>query len=111
VITAAYVLPVGAALATGRVDLGAFATGGLPDIARVVGGAGLAWAIALGAVVSTAGLFLSLTLTNSRLPYVLGRQGALPAAFASVHPRFGNTVGGRARLCRLLRGVRRLHVP
>src|SRR2546429_5108623 len=89
VITAAYVLPVGAALATGRVDLGAFATGGLPDIARVVGGAGLAWAIALGAVVSTAGLFLSLTLTNSRLPYVLGRQGALPAAFASVHPRFG----------------------
>jgi amino acid transporter len=61
----------------------------LPDIARVVGGAGLAWAIALGAVVSTAGLFLSLTLTNSRLPYVLGRQGTLPAAFASVHPRFG----------------------
>jgi amino acid transporter len=89
VITAAYVLPVAASLATGRVDAHVFTTGGLPDVARAVGGTGLAWAMALGAVVSTAGLFLSLTLTNSRLPYVLGRQGSLPAAFAAVHPRFG----------------------
>jgi len=89
VIAIAYVLPLGAALATGRVDADAWRTGGLPDVARAVGGAGLAWAIAAGAVISTAGLFLSLTLTNSRLPYVLGRAGALPAAFAAVHPRFG----------------------
>ena len=89
VIALAYVLPVGAALATGRVDADVWRTGGLPDVARAVGGAGLAWAIAVGAVLSTAGLFLSLTLTNSRLPYVLGRSGALPAAFAAVHPRFG----------------------
>src|SRR5262249_37989281 len=89
VITIAYVLPVAAALATGRVDARTFTTGSLPDVARAIGGAGLAWGVALGAVVSTAGLFLSLTLTNSRLPYVLGRQGALPAAFATVHPRFG----------------------
>jgi len=89
VIAVAYVLTVGGALATGRVEPDVWRTGGLPDVARAVGGAGLAWAIAVGAVVSTAGLFLSLTLTNSRLPYVLGDRGALPAAFAAVHPRFG----------------------
>jgi amino acid transporter len=40
-------------------------------------------------VISTAGLFLSLLLTNSRLPYVLARDGALGAWLGRVHPRFG----------------------
>jgi len=89
VVAAAYVLPLAAALASGRVDFDAWRTGGWPEIGRAVGGEGLAWALAVGAVFSTAGLFLSLTLTNSRLPYVLGQAGTLPAAFAAVHPRFG----------------------
>jgi amino acid transporter len=58
-------------------------------VSEAVGGAWLGHAVALGAVVSTAGLFLSLLLTNSRLPYVLARAGTLPAALAWVHPRFG----------------------
>jgi amino acid transporter len=32
---------------------------------------------------------MALLLTNSRIPYVLARDGALPRAFAAVHPRFG----------------------
>jgi amino acid transporter len=36
-----------------------------------------------------AGLFLSLLLTNSRIPYVLARDGLLPRHLALVHPRFG----------------------
>ncbi len=38
---------------------------------------------------SAAGLFLTLLLTNSRLPYVLARDGLLPARLAAIHPRFG----------------------
>src|SRR5204863_497053 len=42
-----------------------------------------------GAVLSSAGLFLALLLTNSRLPCVLARDGTLPRGLAAVHPRFG----------------------
>ena len=45
--------------------------------------------MAAGAVVSTAGLFSSLLLTNSRLPYVLARDRAMPAWLGAVDPRFG----------------------
>ena len=45
--------------------------------------------MAAGAVVATAGLFLSLLLTNSRLPYVLARDRAMPAWLGVVHRRFG----------------------
>ncbi|MGH7353042.1 MAG: amino acid permease, partial [Candidatus Rokuibacteriota bacterium] len=67
----------------------AWQTGALPAIAAALGGPWLGHAVALGAVVSTAGLFLSLLLTNSRLPYVLARAGRLPRGLARVHPRFG----------------------
>jgi amino acid transporter len=43
----------------------------------------------VGAVVAAAGLFLSLLLTNSRLPYVLARDGQMPAVLGRLHPRFG----------------------
>lgn len=88
VIAAAYVLPMAAALAQGG-DRARWKTGALPDIAAAAGGAWLGHAVALGAVLSTAGLFLSLLLTNSRLPYVLARDGAMPATLAIVHRRFG----------------------
>src|SRR2546426_9951816 len=45
--------------------------------------------MALGAVFSTAGLFLSLVLTNSRLPFVLARERLLPPALGHLHERFG----------------------
>ncbi|HEU4369825.1 MAG TPA: APC family permease [Methylomirabilota bacterium] len=89
VIAAAYVLPVGAVLAAGATNWSAWETGALPALAAAVGGAWLGHAVALGAVVSAAGLFLTLLLTNSRLPYVLARDGLMPAGLAAVHPRFG----------------------
>src|SRR5438034_5711925 len=54
-----------------------------------MGGDWLGHAVAAGAVVATAGLFLSLLLTNSRLPYVLARDRAMPAWLGVVHRRFG----------------------
>jgi amino acid transporter len=89
VIAAAYLLPVGAVLATGATDWSEWKTGALPALAGAVGGAWLGHAVAVGAVVSAAGLFLTLLLTNSRLPYVLARDGLMPAGLAAVHPRFG----------------------
>jgi amino acid transporter len=89
VISLAYLLPVAAVLGTGATDWTAWQTGALPTIAEAVGGSWLGHAVGLGAAVSTAGLFLSLLLTNSRLPYVLARHGGLPAALGAVHPRFG----------------------
>jgi amino acid transporter len=89
VISAAYLLPVAAVLATGVTDWSTWETGALPALARAVGGDWLGHAVALGAVVSAAGLFLTLLLTNSRLPYVLARDGLMPAGLAVIHPRFG----------------------
>jgi len=88
-IAASYVLPVGIALASGTGDWRDWKTGALPQIAARLGGRWLGHAVAAGAVVSTAGLFMALLLTNSRIPYVLARDGTLPSAFAAVHPRFG----------------------
>ena len=53
------------------------------------GGAWLGHAVAAGAVLSAAGLFMSLLLTNSRLPYVLARDGLHARLAGRVHPRFG----------------------
>jgi amino acid transporter len=89
VIAAAYVLPVALVLASGTSDWTRWQTGALPALARAMGGGWLGQAIALGAVVSTAGLFMTLLLTNSRLPYVLARDGLLPPGLAAVHPVFG----------------------
>jgi len=89
VLTAAYLLPVGAALASGALEWSQWTTGVLPVIARSVGGPWLGHAVAAGAVLSTAGLFMSLLLTNSRLPYVLARDRAMPAWLGAVDRRSG----------------------
>ena len=89
VIAAAYVLPVAIVLASGATDWTRWQTGALPVLAREAIGPRLGHAVALGAVLSAAGLFMSLLLTNSRLPYVLARDGLMPESLAAVHSRFG----------------------
>jgi amino acid transporter len=89
VLTVSYVLPVAVGLASGALEWRAWTTGSLPVVAGAIGGEWLAHAVAAGAVVSTAGLFVSLLLTNSRLPYVLALDHAMPAWLGRVHPRFG----------------------
>jgi len=88
VITASYVLPVVFALAAGS-DWTTWTTGSLPKIAAAIGGQTLGHLVALGAVVSSTGLFLALLLTNSRLPFILAQHGQLPRRLAAVHTRFG----------------------
>src|SRR5438552_282717 len=93
VLTASYVAPVGVALASGAIEWHAWTTGALPVIARRIGGDWLGHAVAAGAVVGTAGLFMSLLLTNSRLPYVLARVVA-----ALTGPVAWRAFGRRGRL-------------
>jgi amino acid transporter len=88
-VALSYVLPVAVILASGAAEWRTWTTGALPMLAARVGGAWLGHAVAGGAVLSAAGLFMALLLTNSRLPYVLARDGGLPRGFAAVHPRFG----------------------
>src|SRR5262249_27224908 len=88
IIVLAYVLPVAVALAaTG--NWAQWRTGYFPEVARAVGGSWLAGFVMLGDLLASGGLFLSLLLTNSRLPYVLAQRGQMPAALARVDPRFG----------------------
>jgi amino acid transporter len=91
-ITIAYVLPVAAGLSAVG-DWQAWETGYWPAVALEVGGPWLAHVVTFGAVVASAGLFLSLLLTNSRLPYALALDGQLPAPLARLHPRFGTPWG------------------
>jgi amino acid transporter len=88
-ITAAYLLPVAVTLASGTTAVGAWETGSLPVLAQAFGGAWLGHLVAAGAVIAVSGQFLSQLLTNSRLPYVLAREGQMPRALGLLHPRFG----------------------
>jgi len=92
-ITLAYVLPVAASLSAVEGGWEDWGTGHWPVIAAAVGGPWLAHLVTVGAVIATAGLFLSLLLTNSRLPYVLALAGQMPAALGRLHPRFGTPWG------------------
>jgi amino acid transporter len=87
-IALANIMPVAATLSvTG--DWQRWQTGQWPVAAATVGGPWLAHAVVAGAVTASAGLFLSLVLTNSRLPYVLAVQGQLPRWLAAIHARTG----------------------
>jgi amino acid transporter len=87
-IVLVYLLPIGAALsATG--DWSQWKTGYWPLAAQAVGGPWLAGLVMLGGLVASAGLFLALLLTNSRLPFALALGGQMPGVLAKVHPRLG----------------------
>ncbi len=88
VISLAYVVPVAAGLSAAG-DWRTWQTGYWPVVAKAVGGPWLAGLVVAGAVTATAGLFLSLVLTNSRLPYALALQGQLPRWLAVTHARTG----------------------
>ena len=87
-IALANIVPVAATLSASG-DWSRWQTGHWPVAAAIVGGPWLAHAVVAGAVTAAAGLFLSLVLTNSRLPYALAREGQLPRWLAAVHARTG----------------------
>jgi len=82
------IVPVAAGLAATR-DWQRWKTGHWPAVGLAVGGPWLANTVVAGAVVASAGLFLSLVLTNSRLPYVLALRGHLPRWLAATSARTG----------------------
>jgi len=88
-ITAVYVFPVAVGLSSGTTDWTRWSTATFPAIARDLGGGALGHLVAGGAIVAAAGQFMSLLLTNSRLPYVLARDGLMPAWLGAIHHRFG----------------------
>jgi amino acid transporter len=82
----ATIVPVAVSLSV-TTDWRSWQTGQWTALAHAVGGPILAGAVVAGGVTATAGLFLSLVLTNSRLPYVLALQGQLPRWIAATHAR------------------------
>ena len=84
----AYIVPV-AAVARAGLDPNAWSTGSWVDVARVLGGPGLAAAIAAGGMICGLGMLNALMLSYSRLPLVLAADGFLPAALTRRHPRTG----------------------
>jgi amino acid transporter len=87
-IVLAYLLPVAAGLSVSE-DWGEWETGHLPILAEAVGGPALGHLMTVGALLATAGLFLSGLLTNSRLPFVLATLGQLPSILARVSAQTG----------------------
>jgi amino acid transporter len=87
-IALAYLLPVAAGLSVSG-DWEEWDTGYFPKVAEAVGGWPLGSFMTMGALLATAGLFLSNLLTNSRLPYVLATLGQLPAGLTRVGARTG----------------------
>ena len=87
-ITACYVLPVVAGLASG-VPWDEWTAGTFSLVGYDLGGEWLKALITFGGFVSMIGLFSGLLLSVSRIPYVMARDGWLPAFMTRLHPRFG----------------------
>jgi len=88
-VVVSYVVPVAAVARTG-VDPNSWTTGGWVDLGRLVGGEGLAVAIALAGVLGAVGSFGALMMSFTRLPTVMAEDGYLPKILARRHPRNGS---------------------
>ena len=87
VIIAAYVFPMLAAMAAG--GWSSWDSGSFTSIARTIGGPWLAWALSAGAIFGAVGLFGSLLMSNSRIPFAMAEDTWLPKAISRLSPRFG----------------------
>jgi amino acid transporter len=88
IIVLAYLLPVAAGLSVSD-EWQQWESGHLPVVAEAAGGPMLGSIVTVGALLATAGLYLSGLLTNSRLPFVLAALGQLPSVLARVSARTG----------------------
>ena len=93
-ITACYVLPGLGAMA-GLHSAGGWLNwqaGSFGAIGGSVVGRWLMYALAAGGMLSAMGLYSSLLLSNSRIPFVLAVDGWIPRGFVRVSKRFGTPV-------------------
>ena len=91
--TLTYIVPIVAVAATGLAS-SKWTTGGWPDVARAVMGAGpatqiVATAITIGGMMGAFGTFNALTMALTRLPAALADDGFLPKMFARRNPKNG----------------------
>ncbi len=75
-----YAIPIGA-VAWAGIPANRFSTGAWVDAARMLGGPALATAVVLAGVVDDFGTFSNLTLSYTRLPHAMAKDGLLPAVF------------------------------
>ena len=85
-VTAIYLLPVGA-VAWAGIPAERFSTGAWADAALLLGGAALAVSVAMAGSLDSLGTFNALTLSYTRLPYAMARDGLLPAVFTRRNAR------------------------
>ncbi len=83
-VVVTYLLPVAVGLSV-MPDADTWKSASLPEVGARVGGVWLAGWVTFAALLSAAGLFLSNLLTNSRLPFVLGRNSLLPRSLGLLH--------------------------
>ena len=83
-----YTLPVLAAARTG-INPAAWDEGTWVDVGDKVAGPALRAAIAIGGMIAGLGMFNSLVLSYSRVPYAMAKDGYLPAVFTRRHPMTG----------------------
>ena len=83
-----YLIPVAAAPRSG-LPLEAWTTGSWVDAARLLGGAPLALAMAVGGMVCGLGMMDALVMSYTRLPMVMAQEGYLPRIFARQLPNTG----------------------
>lgn len=79
-----YLLPI-AAVAWAGIPPDRFSTGAWVDAARLLGGPLLAAAVVLAGSLDSMGTFNALTLSYTRLPYAMARDGLLPTVFTRVN--------------------------
>ena len=87
-ITLCYLLPVLGGLAAST-DWQAWTAGYFPQLAEQLGGPTLGVWLAIGGLVSAAGLFSALLLSVSRVPFVMAGDGWLPKGLTRESERFG----------------------
>lgn len=88
-ITAVYLIPTVAGLASAGTEDVEWTAGTFTLIAEEVAGPWLGTFMAMGAIIAAAGLFSSLLLSISRVPFVMSEDGYLPKVLLRTHPRYG----------------------
>jgi amino acid transporter len=88
-ITLCYLIPVFIGLGVIGVNGVEWTAGAWNDIAKTIGGSWLGILMAIGALVSAAGLFSALLLSVTRIPFVMGEDGYLPRVLFKTHRKYG----------------------
>jgi amino acid transporter len=88
-ITLVYLLPTLTGLGAVGTQQVEWTAGAFTKIAELTAGPWLGTFLAAAALVAAAGLFSSLLLSISRVPFVMAEDGYLPAGLMRIHPRFG----------------------